>query len=420
MLRSRVFVDNVDMQPASRIYYDAPDYSPYTVQLPDEMSGMQYHAMEDTPHPNFKTMINRGQLVIGELKVEKIDMSITGAAGWRFYLAADPRTIRYCNVPNMSQWYLAYDVSYGPQYTSARWSLLDDLKKEAMSKAVANLDKSPYSFMEDLLEIRETINLLRHPLQKINELTLNFRKAGAHLPVHATEIPLKRAKRALRGTADVWTTYRFAVVPFIRTITNLSEALTKSANRLGKNTRLRAGGRAYGTFSSSDTYVVMVADKSYTWQVSQFVQTSVSAGIYYYLTVDSSGLAFKYGLRLKDIPKGIWNVVSKSFMIDRVINISRVVQGLTRLADPSIRIEGGYYSVKNNYTVTLSLREVAVPGTVHEFSPDTVVYSYEDVRRVPWIPDLTSTLVPINIKGLVDDTTKIVDLAALIVQSIKH
>jgi hypothetical protein len=147
--------------------------------------------------------------------------------------------------------------------------------------------------------------------------------------------------------------------------------------------------------------------------------TKVKAGILYTNSNPLSGWQWKYGLRNKDLPVGIWNVVPYSFMIDRVFNISRAIRAATNMADPNIVFLTAWittlrevttvnsYKIKSNssdYTFVLSGGNIT-----------TKSFTYD--RKV-WTPTASDTVPALTLRNIVKDAKYIADLLSLTVPRI--
>lgn len=128
---------------------------------------------------------------------------------------------------------------------------------------------------------------------------------------------------------------------------------------------------------------------------------------------------FKLGLRLKDVPEGIWAVVPYSFMIDRAIDISSSIRALTNLLDPSVRILAGWVVEHNESKTSSQLLTVTHSVYTYEIGADSQEQGSFAYTRTPWVPTVFDAIPEFDISGLVDDVTKVADLLALVYRNFR-
>lgn len=285
----------------------------------------------------------------------------------------------------------------------------------AKLRALANVDSTPYGFLEDVFEIRETLRFLRKPAASIVNLARDFvRKRNAAVPLGA------------KAVADVYLAYRFAVTPLLRSCQDGAEAI-----QLGVRSAKREKRRTARGFSHDSSEVLPSAGSVVlSWTYFQPKHTveynresistdKVSAGILYEVTNPVVNHRFYLGLRAKDVPEAVWAVVPWSFMIDRAIDISSSIRGLTNLSDPSVKILTAW-SVRRSLTERSLTTTGCTPTDwreqISDFSSSkSQVSEFRYVRDV-WSPSIVDAIPPLNLKGLVDDATKIADALALAAQ----
>jgi hypothetical protein len=108
-----------------------------------------------------------------------------------------------------------------------------------------------------------------------------------------------------------------------------------------------------------------------------------------------------------------------SFVVDRALDVSSSISGLSNLADPSIRILAGSVTTRSSDFTSISLTDVINPDYSISVNPtvfEDEVFAY---NRVIWDPSIIDTIPPLNLTGLVDDVTKVTDSLALFIQLIR-
>jgi len=288
-----------------------------------------------------------------------------------------------------------------------------DLTAMAKQKALSNIDSTPYSFAEDLAEIRTTARHLFSRGRDLKNLNTSFSKAVKNLKRRTRK---ESAAVVARETSQLYLEYRFAVSPLIRSIADLIEA---SNEKLGSREK-RETARGFEVHRSNISSTVPFHNPSLGFMAKAVVnhEEIVSAGILYSVTNPLKGFRFKYGLRNKDIPVTMWAIVPYSFMVDRVFNISQALRAITNLWDPDVHIHAAWcrssvktdtvYSCDGAFPEQLndSLRTRTIAGSTHR------VESFKYVRT-PWTPSITDAIPTPTWVKLVDSFTKIADITAL-------
>jgi len=276
---------------------------------------------------------------------------------------------------------------------------------DARRRALANVDSTPHAMLEDVFEIRQTLKFLRNPLLGLLELSKAFKLAVKRLQ------RIRKLTRA-EALASVWLQYRFAVTPLVNSAYNVVDGLGSLGEPRPKNRRAR--GKSENSKTVSDTYT-----PNNSWSRKATRTESVSAGIGYTVSNPAAEWRYVFGLRSKDLPLAMWQVVPLSFMVDRVADISGTIAGLTNLLDPDISIKYAWVTTKTEDIYVNVLLDV--PWR-QDFSSSGKGYKYTNFiyDRISWTPSGIDTIPTINLSGLVSSVTKITDLVALIVQNFQR
>jgi hypothetical protein len=286
------------------------------------------------------------------------------------------------------------------------------LEKEVKLKAIAYIDKTPYAMGGDVFEIRETLRFLKRPLGSLLDLTAHIKRQ------RGSRITLRSNAKLAQHIADNWLTYRFAFSPLVQSASNVYESLFRKEEKLPP--RLHSGGSASDGRYAED--VVQIGDNSDYVKYSRSCLDNVMhhATVYYEVTNPVTDWRRTYGLRWKDLPTTLWQIVPLSFLVDRLVNIQQGIQGLTNLLDPSVRILAASHATRENLFQTIQATErfrdngcsQVLNGGIR--STEDTVYT-----RYPWTPSVGDIVPGFNPGGLVKDATSVVDLMALILQRLK-
>lgn len=362
-----------------------------TIDIQDEMT--------DTVTPDYFRIVREGGIVNSNCVYTKSGRRTNASYSLTVDKASSPYTPEYLyEGPLCAR--LLDDGTYGAVLP---YPTLDDTERRAKMVAIANIDKTPYAFGEDLLEVGETLRFLRNPLAALSKLGSEFN--------HEYLINRSWARNSyelLRAHASVWNQYRFAVSPLVRSIQDGIEAY---AGKLPSNTeRLSARGIAINTGSDSQTKQLF-GFLNVTEEVTNKIDGK--ATILYEVSNPIRDWRFRLGLRVKDIPKAIWQVMPYSFMVDRLLDLSSFTQGVMNLADPSIKILAASYrakvSGKKVYKTAGSFN-----SRYHITADDELTWEEFTYARSVWQPSIADTLPEFSPGQLISDATKITDLFAIV------
>jgi hypothetical protein len=290
--------------------------------------------------------------------------------------------------------------------------------QEAKTKAIANVDSTPFEFFEDVLELRETFRFLRNPLEALKDVTKAYSKKRRKLLKSKDA-----AKKEAKALAGLWTQYRFAVSPLLRSIFGAIEAYEAyQAGKIHRNTRRTAHGIVIRD-ANADKMVQAFYNAGAFSRVFDFycvneIAASIHASIVYEVSNPAVDINFALGLRAKDIPEVMWQIVPLSFMVDRLINISNAIRGVTNMLDPTVTILAGAVTTRtNSYDKATCTNWYYDQGTYNVQTyenPDSLIFSDFDYSRVTWTPSISETIPPFTLGGLTEDVIKTADLVAII------
>jgi hypothetical protein len=314
---------------------------------------------------------------------------------------------------------------------------------EAKQKAIANIERTPFAFGEDIGELRETFKFLRNPIATVYNTALSFRhdldklsglkssrqsiadrvrrknrdvlkqrKAESLLArvEQLRERHLKSAtRRELRNIASVWAEYQFALAPLVRSVSDVMEAFSQTEGSLPE--RLSARGKSEHTEEISGTHTYA---NRHSFESTSSLHVDIKASILYEVTNPVRDWRFKLGLRGKDLPTTMWQLMPLSFMVDRMLDVSSFSAGMMNMLDPHVRILSA--CVRTKSTQTGSVRYTGyVPSTLWSTTGSGNTLKDTEFRylREPWTPLVQDTVPKFKPLGLVEDATKVFDLAAI-------
>lgn len=394
--------------------YTDTNYGPYK-------TGEVVESMDDVVTDNYTKRIARGEIINTSCIMSRSTMHSDNAGHVQHRTATKgfdttgPTTAHYAHTLNFSQ-------------TSATIDL-DSVESRAKLVSLAGIDSTPYAFGEDVLELRETFRFLKNPVASLSKLSRSFRSAyydllrikssvrGGKLYQYVSNERLLPSKidalRIAQAHAQVWLTYRFAAAPLVRSALDAVSAYAiKKPHPPDRRT-------SDGNFEDEDTVVntdLVYSGKHYYEKDSK----SVDGHAYIMYQVDNPVYDWKYrlGLRAKDIPTTLWQIVPYSFMVDRLLDISSFSKGAINLADPRIKILAAGYREKftHEYEYMFTSRDLA-GFTV--LSPELRAFKDFTFKRTVWGPTIFDTVPKLTPDYFVDNATYVVDTIALILGRFK-
>lgn len=376
-------------------------------------------AMDDVVTPSFHARIRDGEVINNPMSYSSESYGLSAnECKYSWWPTADPSDKWVWLKGNVSAYMLAYESSpYMPDNNEAP-AISFPGAMEARNKSLANVDSTPYEFLEDVAEIRETILFLRNPLAAISNLARAYKRKRNRAE------NIKDAISRAEALSDLWAQYQWAFKPLVRTLWNAYEAL-------GDSDSIRPGRRNAHGYSSDktddDRDIVsktggVGTEMVYHWHKSSERSANWHASILYEVSNPVFDTNFKLGLRRKDIPRGMWDIFPLSFMIDRLWDIGNMISAFVNLADPAVSILTGSVTERSLSTHTLSLigRSSSYGSTGFSLEDqDHVRWETFDMNRAPWSPDVTDLVAPITFGRPFKDIQSILDLIAVAMTRLK-
>lgn len=344
-----------------------------------------------------------------------------------FRITQNPSSCRYFKTKTSDpSWWIRMkpESSYTGNYYSkgkimpGKWntwtlSYPPDVEQGAKQAALANVDGTPYEFFEDIAELRETIEFIKHPLQSLAGVAKAFSRKKQEI----YRRPWKDFEKRSKALADAWNTYRFAAAPLVRSVMTALEAYNDREKSMRPSRRTAHGFRDSETppvVSNVLTAQTLVCN--WDWKIVESYTLQGHASIYYEVTNPIDDWSFRLGLRLKDIPVTMWEIVPLSFMVDRVVNIKNAIAGILNIADPSVTFLASSYTTRKKRAIESSILRQWYPYGDYNatiINPDSITRELFTMERVKWEPGLKDTIPAFTPKYLIDDVAKLTDLLAI-------
>lgn len=361
--------------------------------------------MIDMVTPGFKLLQAEGAVIMSPMNIWKSNTS----AGSAYVSAYEQNTgnTYITSGSNLTRWKeatLPRITVTGKMDNGATYDLASAIAI-AKQEAIANIDSTDFRFGEDLVEIGKSLSYLRAPLSTAADLLRTFEKDYA-----------RRRRRGIphaKALADAWLSVRYGLRPIILSALSVHKAVQMLGS---KPIRRTARGFSRDEYEDNGTYTRSWGTGTgdvYEWE--RYEKLNVRATIVYESRLLTQQLDL-LGLRGKEIPSTVWAVMPYSWVVDRIVNISRVVQGLMNLADPKLVIRGACIVVQSQKTVKKQLTNTYAPGWTVSGQGDIAVDFTDAKYRNLWSPSV-GDMQPIFQPRI--DLAFITDLASLALQRIK-
>ena len=372
-------------------------------------------SMVDVVTPGYRQKIAAGGIVNNDCEYTKVE-TLSEGTGQKVSGLTSGTSKDNTVVGPITRYYIGAVVN-----TSDLQVEQPDRMSQAKFMALSNVDSTPYSFGEDLGEMRKTLEFLKNPLKSIfgmtksmqRDLRRDFRQKTPRTRKQAAEYALNRAE----SMSDIYLSYRFGLSPLVRSAHDAIEALSyKVANSPERRT---ARGFANWSHSDSGTGTVTSSGNTDTYSKGYDISKKWRASILYEVSNPSFKWQRDLGLRGKDLPHTLWQLMPYSFMVDRVVDVSSAIRGLANLADPNVRILAASVVIKKDEQSWHQMTNRKTSGWHHEVVGEKRINKEFVYKRITYRPSFADTLPPINFGGLTDTATKLADLTTIIIKNLR-
>lgn len=379
---------------------------------------LQYrHAdiMRDTVTPGFHRLMARGQIVMNGLSVVKVDVvenPTSGTLSW-----PTEKTVQYYDglITSSRMRYYPYNSVVIDSFQHDVAQRIDQMIVDAKADAIAKIDNTPYSFMEDLAELRSTMATLGNPLSSAKRAAEKFRrKTDNRLGFYMKRKGLRRLEALARASGDAWLSSRYEFRPIMYSIRDIYLGLPKihtKPKRMKATSRKSLSESRAGIASSSYQYI------NYNYALER--KFDVVVKIYYTMSNPIDYRDWDLGIRLKDVPKTVWALMPYSWLVDQFVDVSRSIEAITTLMDPRLTILGACITTSDERMFDIQSVETASPGGVGTVYGGNRHTTEKYVSRSPYAPSYRDAIQPFTVGAALSDTSTLLDSAAVILQHLK-
>lgn len=364
-----------------------------------------YTVMHDVVTPNFRKRIRSGELILNEMSSVRVRYKAANGhsviCDVRRPDSCWDKTYNATGSTNMSWRYLQFP-ELNPELPLLDTDVVSD--EQLMINAVAGVDPTTFHVMEDVLQMRQFASSIAHPIEGMRDIARKF----------------KASRTRAQALANAWAKYRFELLPLLGTAEALIRTSFGPLKRLEKGVRMRSSAVSSGNARWADK--ASSDDGAVDWNATLEQIVRKRAVVFYKLRSEHSGISQNLGTRFKDLPTGLWNTITLTFMIDRLINISSYITAMSNICDPSIQMEGGCITVEDYSKTELQVVRRRFPtGNELAITTPPVTTAVDSKIRTNFVP--SAAMSPLNLdfrpQDLVKNTTRVLDLLAITITNLK-
>jgi len=344
--------------------------------------------MTDTVTPAFRYLSARGLIINKPMSSSKTTVSTT-STGPMFQVTIG--SVTYTGDLDGYGW-----VAGLPSLVHVRSNVsaadIDHMIAETSTRALSQITTRSVQATStvDLLEFRETARYLRNPVESGTRTARAIEKAvEARARANGysgwSEAIVERnmgrfSKRLVqfqREAAGIWMSARYGARPLIYSMTQISEALQSLRNPPTRETfRSTLTKSTNGTFSAVEGFDGITYQANYAYSD----EVVVSAGVLTERT-RAYDLIEGLGLRADQIPRGLWEAVTLSWMVDWWFNVGEVLSALT--PSSSYQSLSQWVTITRKRNVAQSVGSYSFPGrnTTRNGSGVNSFYEEDKSRR---------------------------------------
>jgi hypothetical protein len=260
-----------------------------------------YEEMYDNVTPRFFSRSANGELIVNPLK-QTWTRSTWGSYHWEGH--RPPGGAAEADYIHSGCSYAA--IGDAPADSSG---LLTDLKTEAATALLAKINASAVQGIVIGGELKSTLNLLKSPLGGISRL------------IHKGSRRRLRSSEIYNAASNSWLSARYGWRPILYDIEDIMSAVNERHRR---RTTVRANRSGSNTFSVETTETQM-AHSNCTVVRDGTRNYDVRTGAIVEVSPD---FAYSAGVRLRDIPRSVWDLLPYSFVADWFFNIGDYIDAI--------------------------------------------------------------------------------------------
>lgn len=299
----------------------------------------------------------------------------------------------------------------------------ESLKQIALQKAMGNVNAALLGLGEELGELRETLQMLRHPGQNLKDFIdrVNWQKTRRDLFNFLRTGRFRKfyGKDAAKAAAATWMEYRYGFRPLFMTIDEIMGLVTAKAAAFDPTRILNAKGGCrevpIGTFRGKKD---LCADTSYCDLYADYemkISASAHASVQFRQVRELTN-SQKLGLSWEHLPEIAWELTRLSFVVDWFYGIGPWLASMR--FKPNVEILGNTVGYKQ--TREFKITECYVDNPLGTKSKDGISNFAGHFVERSYTRTIHQELAgPQFSLGRFMDYNKTIDLLAILFQNIK-
>ena len=229
------------------------------------------------------------------------------------------------------------------------------------NKALSKIGNSLFDGGVELGELRETLELIRNPMQSLRKLLDKNNEALRRQIARALRDPVwfaRTVKEVGSVAADTWLQVRYGVRPLISSIQSAIDLASMNLQKADINAIRRKGSQTVDSETKKKTVIVSSRHRVHLVAKSE---TRVHAYAYYRRYVDQTWRS-ALGLAPEAIPEIVWELTRLSFVWDWIFSIGPFLGAISY--KPGVTLLGGLSGFKTTHTVTCTSERRTIQGDV--------------------------------------------------------
>ncbi len=369
----------------------------YTVDHTTRAALQRYR--ESTPNPKYKQIIKDEGNATTPLFAYEQYVKIHPGAIFVKNIFGNTWNDTWANI-QLNQPQSLYNLSL---YTNP---LVNDAVAKATFKTYEAIAKyqSPFNGQVFSGELKEVIDLIRHPFQKSAKLTdavlrqvsfdgLKLREVK-RFKGRAERITSRQAKNTSKASADVWLEYQFAVKPLLNDIADLFKLAADIAEKRDHET-VRGYGKTEDVIVSavptSYGQYEILNERTQTSRVENVIRAGMTARFLDMAKEINSRNSFIDSIDdFVNVPVTAWELVPFSFLVDYFVNVGQLIQS-------AVVSQSGISYVSNSLIRTYEIKEknTGIGAIQHPYLTEVYTTHAREVASGIRSVDRTSTLLGI-------------------------
>lgn len=267
------------------------------------------------------------------------------------------------------------------------------LGKQSLVKAYDKVKSAESDIGVMLVELNETIHMLRHPFEALSKMKSKLKK-NRYKRHKGNEI----AEPVIYGSvlSDLWLQYRYGIIPLVNDISSIIDLFNKQVASAERLLHRRKG--MIETVKNVNITQSLKTLDGFCWTPQRTEERKIrSVSHVYFHTLLQAGANWQLhnlGLNLGNLPTVVWEKIPYSFVVDWFVGVSRWLTAVK--ADPFHQYLGNCTSQVYEQTIKydMSTPYYGTYKSLEEFRPST--YTMTSKVLIRHINDTLPVLPVIN------------------------